>query len=169
MIIRRATPADTDALAALAARSFAAKFGTLYPPDVLAEFLQQTYSTVQTRALIVNPLLAVWVAEQDTLLAYAVLGPCKLPHPDVTPGCLELQRLYTGPEATGRGLGTVMMEGIALPAFAAATGDAWLGVYSENPGALRFYARFGFVKVGEYEFPVGPIRDREFILRRSRR
>ena len=166
MILRRATPADTDALASLAARAFAAKFGTLYPADVLAAFLQRNYSAVRTRALIEDPSLAVWVAGQDALLGYAVVGACKLPHPEVTPGCLELRRLYTAPEATGRGIGSALMAQVVLPAFEVAAGDAWLGVYSENPGAQRFYARYGFTKVGEYEFPVGPLRDREFILRR---
>jgi RimJ/RimL family protein N-acetyltransferase len=42
----------------------------------------------------------------------------------------------------------------------------WIGVWSENLGAQRFYARHGFAKAGEYEFPVGRVRDREFILRR---
>ena len=45
----------------------------------------------------------------------------------------------------------------------------WIGVWSENLGAQRFYARHGFAKAGEYEFPVGRVRDREFILRRTAR
>src|SRR3546814_8886115 len=44
----------------------------------------------------------------------------------------------------------------------------WIGVWSENLGAQRFYARHGFTKVGEYEFPVSRVRDREFILQRER-
>jgi RimJ/RimL family protein N-acetyltransferase len=39
-------------------------------------------------------------------------------------------------------------------------------VWSENHGAHRFYARHGFEFAGEYEFPVGEQRDREFMFRR---
>jgi ribosomal protein S18 acetylase RimI-like enzyme len=39
-------------------------------------------------------------------------------------------------------------------------------VWSENFGAQRFYARYGFEKAGEYLFPVGDTNDLEFILRR---
>jgi RimJ/RimL family protein N-acetyltransferase len=39
-------------------------------------------------------------------------------------------------------------------------------VWSENLGAQRFYARHGFERVGTYAFPVGRVRDLEFILRR---
>ena len=42
----------------------------------------------------------------------------------------------------------------------------WIGVWSENLGAQRFYARHGFGRVGSYEFPVGRVRDLEYILRR---
>ena len=45
--------------------------------------------------------------------------------------------------------------------------DVWIGVWSENHGAQRLYARHGFEKVGEYEFKVGQTRDHEFILRRG--
>ena len=45
----------------------------------------------------------------------------------------------------------------------------WLGVWSENFGAQRFYARYGFEKAGEYLFPVGDTHDLEFILRRAPR
>ena len=43
----------------------------------------------------------------------------------------------------------------------------WLGVWSGNLAAQRFYARLGFEKAGEYEFAVGAVRDHEFILRRG--
>ncbi len=43
----------------------------------------------------------------------------------------------------------------------------WVGVWSENFGAQRFYARYGFERVGEYLFPVGQTNDHEFIFRRA--
>ena len=43
----------------------------------------------------------------------------------------------------------------------------WIGVWSGNDGAQRFYARRGFERVGEYRFPVGQTRDLEFILCRT--
>jgi len=109
-VVRRAAAEDAAALAGLAAQSFAVKFGDLYPPDVLAAFLAERYSVPQTLALIGNPALAVWVVNDGGLQAYAVLGPCKLPHTGVTAGCVELQRLYTAPEATGMRLGSLLIN-----------------------------------------------------------
>ena len=173
IVIRRATPADGPALAHLAASAFRAKFGHLYPAPVLEAYLRDTYAEPRTAALLADPALTVWVAEQSAALAaFAVLGPAALPHPAITQACIELRRLYTAPDRVGAGLGTQMMDAAILPAIAAAAargGDAWVGVYSDNDGAQRFYARYGFTKAGEYEFPVGPVRDREFILRRPAR
>jgi RimJ/RimL family protein N-acetyltransferase len=42
----------------------------------------------------------------------------------------------------------------------------YVGVWSGNSGAQRLYGRFGFEKIGEYDFPVGEHLDREYILRR---
>lgn len=170
MPVRRATEADVAGLARLAAAAFGAKFGPLYPAAVLEAYLAKTYSEASTAALVSDPASAVWVAGHGTALSgYAVLAPCRLPHAGVTAACLELRRLYTAPDATGTGVGTRLMEAVVMPAMAAAAargGDGWIGVYSGNDGAQRFYARWGFEQVGEYEFPVGPVRDREFILRR---
>ncbi len=42
--------------------------------------------------------------------------------------------------------------------------NIFVGVYSENFRAQKFYSRYGFKKVGEYGFPVGDHIDREFIM-----
>jgi len=46
-------------------------------------------------------------------------------------------------------------------------GPIWLGVWSGNSKALKFYSSYQFEKAGEYKFPVGSWSDDEFILRRS--
>lgn len=167
MHIRAATPHDIPALARLSAESFSAKFAHLYPPEIHAAFVAATYNDDAIAALVTDPTIQTWLVDDGTaLLAYAMLCPPGLPHPDATAG-LELKRLYTAPGATGQGLGTRLMTEIVIPAANAAAGDTWIGVYSDNHAAQRFYARHGFLKVGEYEFPVGPLRDREFILRRK--
>jgi RimJ/RimL family protein N-acetyltransferase len=92
--------------------------------------------------------------------------PCHLDHPDVTAGCGELWRYYIRREHQGQGLGAPLLAA-ALDWLEAPGRRVWLGVWSENHGAQRLYARHGFAKVGEYEFVVGGTRDREFIYRRE--
>ena len=101
------------------------------------------------------------------LLAFANAGPNGLPHAEAKSGDLELRRLYVAKSAQGLGLGTALLT-LALDWMQANTsGPLWIGVWSGNDRARRLYAAHGFEKVGEYDYPVGAWRDREFILRRG--
>src|SRR5690606_20513156 len=98
---------------------------------------------------------------------HAAAGPCGLPHPDVAAGDGELKRLYLLKAYQGAGWGGRMFDTAMDWLQGNGAGALWIGVWSENFGAQRFYARRGFEIVGEYLFPVGRVRDREFIMRRA--
>ena len=167
-LIRRAGSADAQVLSGIGARTFAETFGHLYPPDDLARFLEDAYSVERTRADLADPAKAAWLVERDgEAIGFALAGPCALPHPEVTPDCGELKRLYFIKEAQGGGLGARLFAETMAWLQREKPRSVWIGVWSENHGAQRFYARHGFVKVGEYGFEVGGTVDREFILRRS--
>ena len=93
------------------------------------------------------------------------VGPCGLPHPQADPADGEIKRLYVLAAHHNAGWGRALMDQ-AMAWLTARTARQWLGVWSENLGAQRFYARYGFERVGQYEFPVGQARDLEYILRR---
>ena len=165
--LRRATAADADTLAEVGQSTFVETFGAMYSPKDLADFLETEQSPERYRAWADDDRYALWIAEDgDRALGFALAGPCALPHPDVTPGCGELKRIYMRREAQGTGIGTRLMNA-ALGWLSTPGRDLWIGVWSENFGAQRLYERYGFEKVGTYEFPVGEQRDHEFILRRK--
>lgn len=162
--LHRACPADAERLVELARETFIDTFGHLYPAEDLQAFLADAHTSQRYQAWMDDPAYAVWIAEQDgRALGYALTGPCHLPHPEVTADCGELWRLYVRRETQGTGLGGQLLDA-ALQGLAQPGRRLWLGVWSENHRAQKIYAGRGFTKVGEYEFPVGRTRDREFIL-----
>lgn len=165
--IRRATPRDAEALSGIAAATFTETFGHLYPAEDLAAFLAEAYGLEATRALLDDPAMAAWLVEAGgKAVGHALAGPCQLPHADVSAGCGELKRLYLLRSHQGGGLGSRLLHTALDWLELKGPRRLWVGVWSENHGAQRLYARHGFRKVGEYEFPVGRVRDREFILAR---
>ena len=167
MRIRRAEPADAAVLSALSVDTFVDTFGHLYPPEDLACYLALAYAPESQAELIADPAYGVWLAERDgRAIAYAVAGPSGLPHPDVAQGDGELKRLYVRAGEQGGGLGSRLFAEAMTWLERDGPRTLWIGVWSENHGAQRFYARHGFAKVGTYEFPVGRVRDLEYILRR---
>jgi len=166
--IRRAGARDVAVLAELGARTFADTFGHLYSDSDLAAFLQENHSPEAVLAFLEDPQYATWIAEENgEPIGYALAGPCRLPHPEVTPKCGELKRIYLLKDRQGSGLGGRLMVTALDWLEAQRRRPIWIGVWSENHGAQRLYARAGFAKVGEYEFVVGASRDHEFILRRD--
>jgi ribosomal protein S18 acetylase RimI-like enzyme len=166
-VIRRALPADAEALAAIGAQTFTDTFGHLYPPEDLAAFLAEAYGLARTRQDLADPAKAAWlVAAGNQVVGYALAGPCELPHPEVTPACGELKRFYFLKSWQNRGLGRRLFGEVMDWLLSHGPRDVWIGVWSENHGAQRFYRRQGFEKVGEYGFKVGRTVDHEFILRR---
>ena len=168
LTIRRAGPADAEALVAIGRATFAETFAHLYPPEDLAVFLADAHSLARARADLADPAKAVWLVESaGEVVGYALAGPCHLPHPEVTADCGELERIYMARAHQGGGGGSQLLTEALAWLEKDGPRQLWIGVWSENVGAQRLYARRGFEKAGTYEFVVGQTRDHEFILRRG--
>ena len=169
-VIRRATPDDAGVVSQLATRTFTETFGHLYPVEDLPAFLRDSYSVAKQAVILGHPDYAIWLLECDgEAVGHAAAGPCGLPHPEVAAGDGELKRLYVLKDCQNGGWGGCLF-GAALDWLQRdGPRTLWIGVWSGNLGAQRFYARHGFERVGDYEFPVGRVRDHEFILRRQPR
>jgi ribosomal protein S18 acetylase RimI-like enzyme len=167
VIIRRAVAGDLETLAQLGRTTFSETFGHLYSPQDLEVFLHTAYGADYLRAALADPHRAAWLVEQNGVaVGHALAGPCDLPHPEVGPRSVELKRLYLSRSVQAQGLGARLFETVLAWLDQDGPQDVWLGVWSDNHGAQRFYRRYGFVPVGEYGFAVGQTIDREFIFRR---
>ena len=166
--IRRATPDDAPALAALGAATFTETFGHLYPPEDLQAFLVGSHSVDAWIRTLADAQRATWVAmlADATSIGFMVVGACKLPIENREPTAGEIQQLYVLARYHNLRLGTRLMDLGLEWLEAQSRTPLYIGVWSENLGAQRFYGRYGFDKVGEYGFPVGKTVDREFILKR---
>lgn len=168
--LRQATPEDAQTVSDLAARTFTETFGHLYPAQDLHGFLQESYALDRTRIVLAHPDYAIFLAEQDGVaIGHSAAGPCGLPHQDVQPQDGELKRLYLLSGYQNRGIGSRLFHTTVDWLQRHGPRALWIGVWSQNFGAQRFYARHGFERVGQYKFPVGKVMDDEFILRRPAR
>ena len=166
--LRRATLDDAAALAELGAATFSETFGHLYPPEDLQTFLAGTHTPETWRRTLTGPKHAVWIAElaDRTMIGFICVGPCKLPVVPRETTAGEVQQLYVLARFHNLGLGRRLMDTGLDWLDSAGQVPVYLGVWSKNDGAQRFYHRYGFRTVGEYGFPVGKTIDRELILKR---
>ena len=164
--LRRALPADAPALAALGAATFTETFGHLYPPADLQAFLASSHSRDSWVYRLTDNQCAVWVATvaDDGLIGFISAGACKLPVVNREPTAGEVRQLYVLSAYQNLQLGSRLMDAGLQWLQAEGYAPLYVGVWSENNGAQRFYQRYGFHKVAEYGFAVGNTVDREFIL-----
>ena len=174
LVFRRATLDDTAALVAFGRSGFSRQFSHLYPREQLEAFLSDGYTHEAYKQWITSGDYDVFICirgvEDSIIVGYALLGKCGLPHPQVDPlFCREIKRLYVDRNYFGAGVGAKLMD-MSLAALRermqfSPKGRIWLGVYSDNFRAQKFYKKYCFRKVGEYLYEVGECRDLEYILR----
>jgi ribosomal protein S18 acetylase RimI-like enzyme len=167
MILRDAQPEDAPDLADLGSKAFCAAFAHLYRAEDLEAFLTASHSPAKTAAEIADPAMRIQLAlDEDG----ALLGFCKLvlacgwPEHARADSAIELKQLYTDPALTGRGTGAALMDWALAETAARGADEIQLSVWSENLGAQRFYARYGFTKMADIHFMVGNQRDEEFLF-----
>lgn len=168
MQLRTATLNDAAALSGLARQTFNETFHH-YDADALVQFFSGHYSTDIFTSYIKDKHTQLWLAETNgQLVAYAKFGACGLPGvPDVFPA-IELHRLYVLKAHHGQKIGAALMQKAFDAAQAQGAKAMYLGVWSGNINAQNFYRKYGFEKIGEYDYlPIGKAVDREWIMRKA--
>jgi putative acetyltransferase len=123
MILRPATPADADEIAAL----FSASRGLL-------TFLPPLHTLAEDRNFIVHHVMSdcvVTIAERDGTIAGFIAE---------TPGWIE--HLYVAPDAVGSGIGPALLD-----AAKSRQSQIELWCFAANKRGRAFYERHGFVAV----------------------
>jgi diamine N-acetyltransferase len=142
--IRRAVPADAEALADLAARTFRDTFEADNTPGDMAAHLVGSYSPARQLAEITSSDIVTLLATCDGLAAFAQLRRCKPPACVTAARTIELWRFYVDKGWHGRGIAKHLMQAVLDEAKAAGATTVWLGVWERNPRAIAFYRKFGF-------------------------
>lgn len=166
--IRPATRADAAMLADFAARSFDDTFAVHNSEADMRAYLNATFSPDIQRAEIEaenGETLLVEAGSPPRCAGFAQID-YDAASPFVTASApVEIKRFYVDRDHHGAGIaGALMAEilGRAGPGTA-----IWLGVWEHNARAIRFYARHGFVAVGEQSFTLGTDVQRDIVMMRT--
>lgn len=80
---------------------------------------------------------------------------------------VELQRIYVHPDSHGAGVGKTLEKAIESMAKEQGFENLWLGVWEENPRAIRAYEKWGYKQVGDHDFTIGSIVQTDHIMVKS--
>lgn len=137
-MIRRATPADASAIAALwnpYIRDTAVTFNAVEKtPDDVAAMIRDRDAAGH----------ATLVAEEAAILGFASYAQFRGGVGYAT--CME-HSILLAPEARGKGVGRALIQALCDHARAAGAHQMIAGVSAENPDGVAFHARMGFSEI----------------------
>ncbi len=166
-IIHQANLDDAKRLSLLAEQTFRDTFGPLNTVENMTLFCQSAYGESIQTAEIANPnMVTLLVDHQTELIGYAQLhwGPAPACVTAERPG--EIQRFYVQNGWHGKGIAQSLMNACIEAMQQKGADVVWLGVWENNPKAIAFYKKCGFVAVGEQVFPLGNDPQRDIVMAR---
>ncbi|RGP73895.1 gnat family acetyltransferase [Fusarium sporotrichioides] len=168
--IRPATLSDVSTISELGARVFSVTFGHSVEPHELAAFLEESYTKEAITSDIndTNKDIIVATNSDNEFLGFAYLTrgstePCV----EDLEKTVELQRIYVDPNSHGAGVGKALEKAIEGMARDQGFKNLWLGVWEENPRAIRAYEKWGYKQVGDHDFTIGSVVQRDHIMVKS--
>lgn len=138
MPIRQAVPADVSRIAEIIVFNNRLNFFPIFRDEAFSFGKVQVLPLANAYLANGELLNRTWVYDDGVVKGIAVVNGA------------ELEKLYVEPAFQGQGIGAQLLDHAA-----SALGVNWLWALEKNTGALRFYARHGFLPTGERKYEEG--------------
>lgn len=161
-----ATHSDAVDIAAISRETFFDTFAAQNTPEDMDIFLKEQFTTSQLVAEVGKPGNTFLLVKNEKQIAgYAFLK--EFSQPASGPGSsLEISRIYVRKPFIGKGAGKLLMESALQQAKQLAKSYVWLAVWENNPVAIAFYKRFGFVQFGTQDFLLGKDCQHDWLMKK---
>lgn len=168
VIIRPASPLDLAALQAIGRKTFKEAFAANNSEENLAAYLEEGFSKQKLEAELRNENSQFYFALQgDEVIGYLKVNLGNAQSEKQDPNALEIERIYVLQQYHGKQVGVLLYEQALAIAKARKAPYMWLGVWEENPRAIRFYQKQGFVEFGEHIFQLGDDAQRDVLMKKE--
>jgi ribosomal protein S18 acetylase RimI-like enzyme len=166
--IRQANLVDLAALQAIGRKTFAETFAANNSTENLAAYLEEGFSEEKLRAELQNENSQFYFAEKEgEILGYLKVNFTEAQTEAQDPNALEIERIYVLKECHGAEVGQKLFEHALEIARNRKAPYLWLGVWEENPRAIRFYQKQGFFEFGQHIFQLGDDAQRDVLMKKN--
>lgn len=164
--IRKIGLNDLEQLQYISRYIFTETFAATSDPANLEKYLTEAYATNQLKNELNNPNSAFYFAElEGTVLGYLKINTGNAQTEPQDEDTLEIQRIYVLQAFHGKEVGQLLMNKAIEIAKELNKRYVWLGVWEQNPRAIRFYEKNGFVVFGEHLFQFGNEAETDIMMK----
>lgn len=168
--ITKATPADTQTLLTLGRETFYETFAESNTDEDMQKYLTDNFTEEKLHAELANPDSHFCIAwEGDVAIGYLKVNENDAQTELRETDTLEIERIYVMNAWQGKKVGQLLYEKAVEIAGEKGKSAIWLGVWEENPRAIRFYEKNGFVAFGKHSFMLGNDEQTDIMMRKQLR
>ncbi|MDX8341683.1 GNAT family N-acetyltransferase [Draconibacterium sp. IB214405] len=166
MEIRKVNIQDIDELEEIGKLTFAETFSSENSEDNMKEYLENGFSTEKLTAELTDPNAEFYFAQLDRkTIGYLKVNVGQSQIEIKDKNALEIERIYVLKEFHGKKVGQILYEKAIELAKAKNVEYVWLGVWEQNPRAIRFYEKNGFVAFDKHIFKLGDDEQTDIMMK----
>ena len=152
-------------LSLVSEQTFRATFGAVNSAEHMAQHCKSSYSEeIQAREISNPNMLTLLCEDNNSLIGFAQLQWGEIPDCVAAKCPGEIQRLYVVSNWHGKGVAQKLMAACIEEITQRKSDAIWLGVWEQNPRAIAFYKKLGFVEAGDHIFLLGDDPQRDIIM-----
>ncbi|WP_236252853.1 GNAT family N-acetyltransferase [Echinicola sp. 20G] len=156
MNIRKVNIHDIEQLKEIGKFTFAETFASENSEENMKEYLDSGFSTEKLTAELSDQNAEFYFAELDGKTIGYLKVNVGLSQTEIKDkNALEIERIYVLKEFHGKKVGQILYNKAIELAKAKGVDYVWLGVWEQNPRAIRFYEKNGFKAFDKHVFKLG--------------
>ena len=164
--IKRVTLNDIDQLQKISRQTFSETFSAGNTEENMKKYLEEVFSMEKLTAELSNPNSEFYLAVLDNnAIGYLKLNFGQSQTELQDDKALEIERIYVLQEFHGKKVGQLLYEKAMQIARQKNADYVWLGVWEENPKAINFYKKNGFVEFDKHIFKLGNDEQTDIMMR----
>lgn len=157
---------DIDQLQKIARQTFYETFSGANTEENMTKYLQENLSIENLSRELRNENSEQYFAMFDgNLIGYLKLNFGQSQTELKDDKAVEIERIYVLKEFHGKSIGQVLYEKAISIALQKNAEYIWLGVWEENPRAIRFYEKNGFLEFDKHIFKLGDDEQTDIMMK----
>jgi ribosomal protein S18 acetylase RimI-like enzyme len=166
--IQRAETSDLKTLQEISRKTFYEAFADSNTEEDMQQYLSVNFSLDKLGAELNERQSQFFIAwEEETPIGYLKLNSGQAQTDLKENDSLEIERIYVLTAYLGKKVGQLLYEQAMDVAHLLGKESIWLGVWEENPRAIRFYEKNGFVAFGTHAFKMGEDLQTDILMRKQ--
>ena len=164
--IVRVTPDDIEQLQKIGRQTFSETFSAGNTEENMRKYLDEGFSHEKLSDELSDDNAEFYFARiHDNVIGYLKLNAGQSQTELKDEKALEIERIYVLKEFHGKKVGQLLYEKAIHIAKQHNADYVWLGVWEENPRAINFYKKNGFVEFDKHIFKLGDDEQTDIMMK----